>query len=232
MREGLVFCVHGFLRTGASMAPAALALRRRGWDVEVVSQLNLHRTVPQLGDLLYARVMRSLDRRERSQGRVPPVHFVTHSLGGIVARSALSRHELPGPTRAVLLAPPNAGSRLARHMRDRVLRQPWGAFDPLGKLLPGGDGQCADAGRPEACFGVIAGALPEGQGARWNGFPGVGFRPDTGHGDDGKVAVDEARWDHACDFLVVPSGHAFIMNRPAVLRQVDFFLREGRFERG
>lgn len=193
------------------MIPMAVALRRVGFDVRVVTQLNLHRDIPTLADQLWGRVERARDEVRLATGTVPDAHFVTHSMGGIVVRSMLNRHEITGPNRVVMLAPPNQGSRIAAHWYDNVLRFPWGGFDPLHKLLPGERGQCATAGDPDAEFGVIAGVQP-------------------GKRDDGKVFVEEARWSHARDFLVVPFGHTFIMARPRVIEQTATFLREGRFE--
>ena len=210
MSDPLVFLVHGFLRTGASMIPMAMGLRREGFATELVTQANLHRDIPALAGLLRSRVEVVRDRVEKATGTRPDAHFVTHSMGGIVVRWLLAHHEISGPNRVVMLAPPNQGSRKAAFWRDDVLRLPWGAFDPLGKLLPGERGQCATAGDPDAEFGVIAGV----RGAR---------------DGDGTVDVSEARWEHARDFLVVPSGHTFIMARPRVIDATVSFLRTGQF---
>lgn len=206
----LVFLVHGFLRTGASMIPMALGLRHAGYETHVVTQVNLHRDIPALADLLRAEVERARDEVERRTGARPDAHFVTHSMGGIVVRSMLARHTISGPNRVVMLAPPNQGSRVAERWYDEILRLPWGPFDPLHKLLPGGRGQCATAGDPDAEFGVLAGVHP-------------------GEEHDGKVHLDEARWHHAQDFRVVPYGHTFIMARPRVIEHTVSFLRTGRF---
>ena len=206
----LVFLVHGFMRTGASMIPMAVALKKAGYDTRVVTQFNFHRDIPTLADSLFGRVERTRDAVEKETGVRPDAHFVTHSMGGIVVRSMLARHEVTGPNRVVMLAPPNQGSRVAARWRDDILKLPWGDFDPLHKLLPGVRGQCATAGDPDAVFGVIAGV-------------------NRGKDDDGKVHVDETRWEHADGFIVVPYGHTFIMARPRVQAQTLAFLRMGAF---
>ena len=206
----LVFLVHGFMRTGASMVPMALGLRRNGFTTHVVTQLNLLRDIPSLADALYGRVERTRDTIQQETGTRPDAHFVTHSMGGIVVRSLLARHEVSGPNRVVMLAPPNQGSRIAARWRDDILKLPWKGFDPLGKLLPGARGQCATAGDPDAVFGVIAGR-------------------NRGNRGDGKVFVEEARWEHASEFIVVPYGHTMIMARPRVIEQTTSFLRSGAF---
>ncbi len=222
-RPPLVVLVHGFMRSAVSMAPMALGLRRRGFMTRLVSQWNFSPAIPDLADGLFKRVMSMRDVVGQTVGYIPDVHFVTHSMGGVVVRSMLSRYEIAGPNRIVMLAPPNHGSRLAAKMHDRW-RFPWGEFDPLRKLLPGELGSCDNAGDPDAEIGVIAGA-PD----RAGGFPFSMSGPPGGEPHDGKVTLDEARLDSAVDFIVVRRGHTFIMLSAEVIDQTAAFLRNGRF---
>lgn len=231
--DSLVVLVHGFMRTGASMWPMAARLRRQGYLVRPVTQLNVHQEIPALGDQLYHQVLRFRDAAERQRGRPVRVDFATHSMGGIVVRSMLARHEIAGPNRVVMIAPPSRGSRFAQHMRDDVLKLPWGRFDPLRKLLPGEVGDCEGAGDPDAEFGIIAGAPPQPTGFPWSlGDGSMAYSPAPEGEHDGKVALDEARWDRARDFIVLPYGHTWIMAWPEVMRQTAAFLADGGFDRG
>ncbi len=228
----LVVLVHGFLRTGASMLPMAARLRREGYLVRPITQLNLHREISDLADQLYHQVLRFRDAVERQRGRPVTVHFVTHSMGGIVVRSMLAKHEIKGPNRVVMIAPPSRGSRFAQHMRDEVLKLPWGRFDPLRKLLPGEQGDCEGAGDPDAEFGIIAGAPSKPTGFPWSlGDGSMAYAPADEGEHDGKVALDEARWEGARDFLVLPYGHTWIMAWPEVMKQTAAFLADGEFSR-
>ena len=235
--QALVVLVHGFLRTGLSMMPMALALRRRGFEVRVVSQFNLAASIPELADSLYDRVESMRDVVERQRGERPDVHFVTHSLGGIVVRSLLARHEISGPNRVVMLAPPNRGSRLAAHVNDQVFRFPWGDFDPLRKLLPGERGECEGAGDPDAEIGIVAGAPARAFSFPWalGDYVSGGtfsFSPAASGRHDGKVALDEIEIENAADIVVVERGHTFMMAMPDVVEHCSCFLRNGRFEHG
>ena len=223
----LVFLVHGFLRTGASMMPMAGALKRYGFRSSVVTQVNLHRGIPELADHLFEHVSRTRDRLEERTGERPDAHFVTHSMGGIVVRSMLSRHEVDGPNRCVLLAPPNNGSRLAEHMRGR-LGFPWGSFDPLAKLLPGEKGQCADSGDPDAVIGIIVGTGSNGFGPPWRTLS-KGFEVAAEGEHDGTVAADETHLDSAVDSVRVPYAHSLMMLRRPVMELTANFLNQGRF---
>ena len=227
--DSLVVLVHGFMRTGASMMLTAARLRRSGWIPRRVTQLNFHREIPDLADSLYHHVLRYRDEVERRRGRPVTVHFVTHSMGGIVVRSMLARHDIAGLNRVVMLAPPNRGARFAEHMYDRVLKLPWGDFDPLRKLLPGERGDCEDAGDPDAEIGIIAGVPRRPSGFPWNMSAENPLDRDGDH--DGKVGVDEARLEAAQDFLILPYGHTWIMSWPTVIDQAEAFLRTGRFMR-
>lgn len=233
-RAALVLLVHGFLRTGLSMMPMALALRRRGFQARAVSQFNLSASIPSLADSLYTRTCAMRRVAARHLDYEPDVHFVTHSMGGIVVRSMLARHVISGPNRVVMLAPPNRGSRLAAHVHDHVLALPWGDFDPLRKLLPGERGECNTAGDPDAEIGIIAGAPDRAFSFPWalgdlvdSGI--FAFSPAGPGCHDGKVALDEVRMDGAADMIVVRRAHTFMMAMPEVVEQCAAFLRDGRF---
>lgn len=147
-----------------------------------------------------------------------PVHFVTHSLGGVLVRAWLAAAPRPGIGRVVMLGPPNGGSELIERLRDLP------GFDKIMgpaalSLSPDGapSGIIDAPGRAE--IGVIAGdvslnpvfsALIEGP-------------------NDGKVSVESTRFDAMTDHIVLPVSHSFMMNNPVVARQTIHFLREGRF---
>jgi triacylglycerol lipase len=72
-------------------------------------------------------------RRCRSERPSAPVHFVTHSLGGILVRYYLQAHRLPPGSRVVMLSPPNQGSEIADLLKDNVLYR-W-IMGPAGQQL-------------------------------------------------------------------------------------------------
>ena len=147
------------------------------------------------------------------------VHFVGHSLGGVLILRMLARYDFARAGRVVCLGSPLAGSGTAH-----VLRRWPGGRVLLGKSvcelldcggLPPWSGRCE--------VGVIAGSLPVGAGRFVHVFDGP---------NDGTVAVAETRLAGARDHVVLRVSHFALLWSGATHRQMLVFLRDGRFERG
>jgi len=148
------------------------------------------------------------------------VHFVTHSLGGLVLRALLADEPPALPGRAVMLAPPNQGSEIA----DRLHRLGW--LEPvLGSLavqLGTNEGDLPQTlPAPSIPFGVIAGDT-------WINPAGPLWLPSP---HDGTVSVASTRLAGMTDHIVLPYTHTFIVNAGPVADQVNSFLRHERFDR-
>ena len=147
------------------------------------------------------------------------VHFITHSLGGILVRYYAEDHAIPRMGRVVMLAPPNQGSdavdALARIPGFEWLNGPAGY--QLGK---GPESIPLKLGSPEFDFAVIAGNRT--------------IDPITSavleNPDDGRVSVSDTRLDGMRDFVVVPVSHAMIMQDREVFRLAMNYLALGSFE--
>jgi pimeloyl-ACP methyl ester carboxylesterase len=211
MERGTVVLLHGLARSAAEMRILEWRLGARGYGVCNIDYSTRVARIEQASDDVY----------ERLRARVhesSPVHFVTHSLGGLVLRSLLDRHELTSAGRAVMLAPPNRGSELADRLRSLgLLARLLGPLaaqlgtrpEDLPQRLP----------RPTIPFGVIA-------GSRWLNPAGPLWLEGP---HDGTLSVASTRLEGMSDHLVLPCTHTFIMNRAEVARQVDAFLQAGHF---
>lgn len=207
-----VVLVHGLGRTSNSLAPVALRLRSVGYDVIDFDYPSNSEPMERLVELLAAEVDSCCGA---SSGAV---HFVTHSMGGVLVRSYLGEGSPPRGGRVVMLSPPNQGSEIIDVFGPSPLLV--SLLGPAGARL-GTDStdvprQLGPVGYP---VGVIAG---EGSLSRLGSWliPGP---------DDGLVGVEATRVEGMTGFMVVPASHTFLMNRPDVLNAVETFLAEGHF---
>ncbi len=210
-----VVLLHGLGRTSGSMEELAEALQQAGYGTANIDYPSRSAGIVELAD----RVVPEGIRRCRNQG-ARRIHFVTHSMGGILLRFYLGKHGLPELGRVVMLAPPNRGSEVADALRDNALYQ-W-VNGPAGQEL-GKGGVPARLGPVDYPVGIITG----NRAAPWD----LWFSKLIPGEDDGKVGVESARLEGMRDFLVVPYSHTFIMNREEVIDQVLHFLEAGRFLR-
>jgi|TARA_B100000446_G_scaffold138032_1_gene130517 pimeloyl-ACP methyl ester carboxylesterase len=147
------------------------------------------------------------------------VHFVTHSMGGVLVRSYLSQRPEAHQGRVVMLSPPSQGSEIIDAFSDSDLLQ--SILGPAALLLGTDSAGIANQLEPvRFSLGVITGSRSLDPVGSWL-IPGP---------DDGKVSVDRAAVEGAVDFMVLPATHTFIMNRSDVAEQVVHFLRHGRFQ--
>ena len=200
------------MRSAMSMRPLARRLEREGFAVHNVGypswRLDPERLLARLEDEL-------VPFRTAPAGSI---HFVTHSLGGILLRAWLAREPLASLGRVVMLAPPNAGSEVV----DRLSgwRPLLALLGPTGQLLGTGDGAWP-GGLPPAGFevGIIAGT--RSINPLFSALlPGA---------NDGSVSVASTRLVGAAAFLTVPHSHTFIMRSRRVHDEVVGFIRTGSF---
>lgn len=157
--------------------------------------------------------------RECCEGTDGTLHFVTHSMGGVLVRSYLADREEPFEGRVVMLSPPNQGSEIVDAYADSPLLR--SLLGPAGvRLGTDSTGIARELGPVDFSLGIITGDRSINPIGSWL-IPGP---------DDGKVAVDRARVEGAADFIVVPATHTFIMNRSDVAEEVVHFLQTGAFQ--
>jgi len=209
-----VILLHGLCRTSRAMVKMERALTEAGYKVCNVDYPSRTACIQKLADEAIARAVAECERDGATK-----IHFVTHSMGGILVRSYLARHSLPKLGRVVMLAPPNQGSEVADKLGWLFLYK-W-LNGPAGKEL-GTDRDSTPNKLGPANFpaGIIAGD----RSINW-----INDLMIRGAGD-GKVSVARTKLEGMRDHLVIHTAHPFIMNHRETIRQTIRFLRVGDFD--
>lgn len=207
-----VFLVPGLGRSPRSMRKLERHLQARGYRVVNLPFDTRRETIERLALRLEERVMQFAPP---GSGRV---HFVTHSLGGIVVRQYLARQAPANLGRVVMLSPPNGGSEIVDLLRRvPIVRDHLGPA--RGDLGTRPDDAPLRLGPVGYEVGVIAG------GRSWNPL----FSWILPGDDDGVVAVSRMRVAGMRELRVVPRSHSFIMNGGDTIALTSAFLADGTF---
>jgi pimeloyl-ACP methyl ester carboxylesterase len=195
------------------MARLELALEKRGYRVVNVDYDSRRGAIENLA-------VEAIEPALAACAGAARVHFVTHSLGGILLRQYLAHHAIENLGRVVMLGPPNKGSEKV----DRLHDFPGFHFiygDAGMQLGTGAASVPNRLGAADFDVGIIAGTrsikllLPS-------------LVPDP---SDGTVSVDSTRLEGMSDHLEMDVTHSFMMRNKRVIEQVIHYLEHGRFER-
>ena len=209
-----VVLLHGLARTASSMEDMETALREQGYYVVNVDYPSRDYKIEDLATTVVPQSI-ALCNQDTS-GKI---HFVTHSLGGILVRYFLAHNTLDNLGRVVMLSPPNQGSEVVDALKDMP-----GFYlinGPAGQQL-GTDDASIPNNLPPVDYevGVITGDTTV------NYILSMLIPGD----DDGKVSIERAKVHGMLDFLVVHHSHPFIMEADDVITQTLTFLRDGKFD--
>jgi pimeloyl-ACP methyl ester carboxylesterase len=209
MKTAAVF-VHGLFLNGAEFT---LLRRRLARDFDIRGHRFSYPTVHGSVEGAVERLRRFVQRIDAER-----IHFVGHSLGGVVLCRYFETHPCERTGRVVMLGSPLGGSRsaraVARHALTRRIVGPLVNAELVGDCRP-------RRWRCPAELGVIAGTSPMGLGRFF-----ANFDEDC----DGTVGVSETRMDGLTAHLTLPVSHMGMLLSHVVARQVGTFLHSGRFE--
>lgn len=205
-----VVLVHGLWMNGLELSVLGHRLRHEhGYDVRTFSYPTMSGSATDICGELAAYAT--------SAAGEGPVHFVGHSLGGVLVYRTLAEcgaGRLGG--KAVLLGAPVNGSKAARGAARFPALRPLLGPHVLSELTEPPPRRWDG---PNA-VGAIAGTLRMGTGQ---------FFAQFDEDNDGTVAVSETRIPGLADHLVLPHSHFGMLYARDVTGHVAHFLRNGRF---
>lgn len=208
-----VILLHGLARTSHSMETMQNALQQENYHVVNINYPSRKKSIEVLSPAAIntGLVQCHLKHNEK-------VHFVTHSMGGILIRYYLEHNKIERLGRIVMLAPPNGGSEVV----DKLKKLPGFSFingqagSQLGTDVNSLPNKLSS---PNCEVGIIAGTKTIN--------PILSLL--LSNPDDGKVSVKNTKLEGMSDFITVPVSHPFIMKNDTVIKQTIHFLGDGIF---
>ncbi len=206
-----VILLHGLARTSRSMRKLEKALQQAGYQTRNIDYPSRQFNIADLSEQLIPEALKNIPSSTT-------VHFVTHSLGGIVLRQYQQHHPINNLGRVVMLGPPNHGSQIADWLQPCTLYHKF--FGPVAaELGTDTNSPLKQLGATDFELGVIA-------GSRAFNILCAPFLPKP---NDGQVTVESTRLAGMRDHICLPVSHPFMMSRKTVIRQVIWFLQYGHF---
>jgi len=209
-----VVLLHGLARSSMSMNPMEKALQEDGYLTANIDYPSREFEIAELASIAVGEGLAAC----RAGENVEKIHFVTHSLGGVLVRQYLSTATIEELGRVVMMGPPNQGSVAADDL-EGVPGFDW-LNGPAGRQLgKGADSVPLALGPADFELGIIAGNRT--------------IDPITSaileNPDDGRVSVEDTRLEGMDDFVIVEHSHAFMMRMGRTIELTKLFLRTGHF---
>jgi triacylglycerol lipase len=212
-RNETVVLLHGLVRTERAMRKMAKALRADGYRV---INHNYPSTSAPIGDLtttVFAAINPQIQK-------AATVHFVTHSMGGIILRQYLETHAIPNLGRTVMLAPPSRGSEVPDKLGGFALFKKLNG--PAGNQLGTGNTSIPlQLSKTDFELGIIAGDRSVNPILSLL-IPGP---------DDGKVALSRVKPATLTDYVQIHATHTFMPQNAKAIAQTKHFLAHGKFKK-
>jgi len=210
--NGTVILLHGLWRDSTVMNPMEAYLSEKGFKVHNISYPSDKYPIEELVQKYLHPVVNVIKKESPNE----KLHFVTHSMGGILVRYYLKNYSVQNLGKVVMLSPPNQGTELSDLAVSMSVDWP----GPAGKQLSTEENSWVKSlGAVNFELGVIAGNFSSNWITSWilNGQ------------DDGVVAVNDTKVEGMTDFLIVPEKHFRIRRLPIAMQQTIYFLQNGTF---
>jgi pimeloyl-ACP methyl ester carboxylesterase len=212
LQDGVVL-LHGISRTARSFRKMETALVSAGFVALNLDYASRRKPLAALAEDIRPAIERFAEEIDGA------IHFVGHSMGGLLVRVYLAKYRPQRLGRVVMLGTPNGGSEIADGLKNFLPFRAW--FGPAGQQL-GTERDAATHGLLPAIdypVGIVAG------NRSIDPLASV-FLPRP---HDGRVSVANTKLDGMTDHVVVPTAHPFLPGNAIAIAQTMAFLRDGRF---
>lgn len=200
-----VFLLHGLLMPAASMIPLERGLQQAGFATRRVSYPSRVRPWQKSIEVL---------RREVEECASDRIHFVGHSMGGLMVTALLNDTPMIASGSVVTIGTPFNGSSVARNMLK---------YSPSRWFLGGAESLLASGLQPRwsdsRALHVIA-------GTSGIGLPRMLFGKESGAVHDGVVSIDECTLEGMASMDKFTSNHTLLLVNQAVIERVVVLLKD------
>jgi len=211
MNDEITILIHGFGKNKNDMSYLEKGLSQFGFNVISV---NLPTTFGSLNDCIKSLHFQVNDIIMNHK----KVHYVAHSMGGLIARYYIKSYKQDNVDKCVFIATPHKGSKLA-DIADKIPLYSK-IFRPIKHLRTTND--ISSVILQKSSFGNL-GLIA---GTKNKNTLGKLFLSNK---SDGRVEVSSVEIDDADEFITFPFGHQKIHHQYETLNAVKFFLRKGSF---
>ena len=210
-----VILIHGLGRTYRSMWNMEHTLRDAGYLTVNIDYPSRSKSIEQIARELVPDAI-----EQCTINNTEAIHFVTHSMGGIIARTSIRAERPEKLGRVVMLSPPNKGSKIVDALKDSWYFR-W-INGPAGQQLSTAPNSLPNTlGPVDYPVGIITGNDPAFFDIWFTNFiPGI---------NDGKIGVEQTKLEGMTDFMVVAESHTYIMDSNRVQKETINFLEHGVF---
>lgn len=201
-KQEIVVLIHGLFRSSLSMYFLKAYLKHQGYEVYAYDYQSAKYPIKQHGEKLNHYIKDLIKKYPNAK-----IHFVTHSLGGIISREGLAQlnsEQLKHIGYLIMLAPPNHGSNVAKNVL-KILPFSASMIGPLGELNSEDKAYIHQVPIPAVKIGIIVGAY------------------------DHTVPLKAAVLEGYPPPVIVRATHSFIMNNAQARKYIVRFLKTGAF---
>lgn len=212
--KDLVVLLHGILRSKTDMALLSQFFKSHDYNTLNILYPSREKNLEELSDFVREKIESCPDYDGDTT-----IHFVTHSMGGLVTRYYIAREKPTNLGSVVMLGPPNTGSEFADWLSETEV------LAPIFKTIFGpASAQLSTKYKHleteiDYPLGVIAGNASVNPLAPWI--------LDGEH--DGIVPVERTKIEGMKDHIVMQATHSFMMFNKSVMEQALYFLQNEEF---